>query len=604
MAKRIDPSYKITDKELYKKLLAYLPRYKERFTIGFLASIPAASLNGLLAFLIGPFVDNLLKSHNYQILFIIPVALIAATLVQGVCDYISSYYTTYVGTAISQDIRLELYEQLSKMDQKYISTSSPGDLLTRYYNDPSRLQLAIVNHLQTFILESFSAIFLAGVLLYRSWQFAIVAILIISTIIFPLQIISKKLRRLDNESQEILATIFDIFNESVYGSKIVAIFGLKDYQMKRFRKRLKDYFGTSMRLARASAILQPVMQMITVFGIALIITFGTVKVQSGALTPGDMTSFLVALVLLYKPVKNLGNIIGKIQRIFAPAERVFEKLALQPAILEVDNPLEPSHFESLTFENVTFAYEPGKPVLKNIDLHVQAGQTIALVGESGGGKSTLVDLIPRFLDPVEGRILLNGDDLKTVSFKGLHSLMAIVTQDTVLFDASIRENILLGRLNASDEDVQKALEAANLKAFIDSLENGLDTRVGPRGAMLSGGQKQRIAIARAFLKNAPLLILDEATSALDNESEAAVQDAMINIMKGKTVIVIAHRLSTVRFADRILVVEGGRIIESGRHDELLRKNGSYTRLYMLQFRHDEGYVDHLLTNSTVIETAG
>lgn len=583
-----------SDKDLYTRLLGYLLPYKTRFLIGFLAAIPAASLNSALAFLIGPFIDKLLKEQQFTILFVIPVAILAASLVQGICEYLSTYYTTYVGTAISQDVRSELYKKLTVMDQKYLNMSSPGDLITRYYSDPSRLQQAIVNHLQTFILESFSTIFLAGVLFYRSWQFAIVAILVISTIFIPLQLISKKLRRLDNQTQEIMATIYDIYNESIYASKVIKIFGLKNYQLKRFNKRMEDYFGTSMRLTRSGAILHPVMQLITATGISLIVVFGTMQVQAGKMTPGDMTSFLVALVLLYKPIKNVGSIVGKVQRIFAPAERVFEKLDLDPAIVENPNPVQLKNFQSLTFENVSFSYEPGKPVLQNINLDIKAGETIALVGESGGGKSTLVDLIPRFMDPSEGRVLINGQDLKNVSFDSLSSLFSIVTQETLLFDATIRENILLGSLGASEEDLQKAMEAANLTEFINSLEQGLETRIGPRGVLLSGGQKQRIALARAFLKNAPLVIFDEATSALDNESEAVVQEAMMKVMKGKTVIVIAHRLSTIRFADRILVIDSGKIAESGSHDDLLAQKGIYSRLFYIQFRHDPSYLDHMM----------
>jgi subfamily B ATP-binding cassette protein MsbA len=583
-----------SDKDLYTRLLGYLLPYKTRFLIGFLAAIPAASLNSALAFLIGPFIDKLLKEQQFTILFVIPVAILAASLVQGICEYLSTYYTTYVGTAISQDVRSELYKKLTIMDQKYLNMSSPGDLITRYYSDPSRLQQAIVNHLQTFILESFSTIFLAGVLFYRSWQFAIVAILVISTIFIPLQLISKKLRRLDNQTQEIMATIYDIYNESIYASKVIKIFGLKNYQLKRFNKRMEDYFGTSMRLTRSGAILHPVMQLITATGISLIVVFGTLQVQAGKMTPGDMTSFLVALVLLYKPIKNVGSIVGKVQRIFAPAERVFEKLDLDPAIVENQNPVQLKNFQSLTFENVSFSYEPGKPVLQNINLDIKAGETIALVGESGGGKSTLVDLIPRFMDPSEGRVLINGQDLKDASFDSLSSLFSIVTQETLLFDATIRENILLGSLGASEEDLQKAMEAANLTEFINSLEQGLETRIGPRGVLLSGGQKQRIALARAFLKNAPLVIFDEATSALDNESEAVVQEAMMKVMKGKTVIVIAHRLSTIRFADRILVIDSGKIAESGSHDDLLAQKGIYSRLFYIQFRHDPSYLDHMM----------
>lgn len=581
------------DVSLYKRLLGYLYPYRKRFLLGFFASIPASSLNGLVAFLMGPFIDHILKTQQYSVLFYLPIGIVGVSLIQGAFDYMSNYNTTYVGTAISQDLRLQLYKHLNKMDLKLINANSPGELMMRYYNDPSTLQQSIVNHLQTFITELFSGLFLAGVLFYRSWTFALVAIGIISFIFIPIKIVGEKLRKLDHESQQIMANIYNIFYESIYGFKVIQIFGLKPYQLKRFEKALKDYFGNVMRLTRASAILQPLLQLIPAIGVGLIVLFGSIQVSKGTLSPGEMTSFLVALILLYKPIKNVGNILGKVQRIFAPAERVFEKLDITPSIAESEYPIELTQFESLAFEKVSFAYHPEQPILKDINLSLRQGETIAFVGQSGGGKSTIIDLIPRFMDPNEGRVVINGHDVKDVSFASLASLFAIVTQETLLFDATIRENILLGCLNASEEQLQEAIQISDLSEFIESLPDGLNTKIGSRGVRLSGGQRQRIAIARAFLKNAPVLIFDEATSALDNESEAAVQDAMMSMMANKTVILIAHRLSTIRYADRIMVVEGGQIIEQGTHDELIKLQGTYFRLYALQFRHDTEYNQHL-----------
>lgn len=580
---------RITDIELYQRLLGYLKPHMFRFTAGMLAAIPASALNGALAFLIGPFIDELMKKHNYNVLFMVPVVVLAAGILQGVCEYVSNYYTNYVGTAISQHIRLELYRQLSRMDIKYLNTSKPGDLLSRYYEDPSRLQQAIVTNLETFVVEFFSMLFLASVLIYRSWTLALIAIVIISSIIIPIQIISKKLRKLDHQNQHLMAGIYDIFNESVSGSKVIAIFGLQKYQLDRFENRMRDYFGNSMRLARADAILKPLLQFIASIGISLILLFGSFNVQNSSMTPGDLTSFLVALVLLYKPVKTVGGILTKIQRVFAPAERVFEKLDLEPAITDPENAIELKAFESITFENVQFSYEPGNPILKNINLHVQSGETVALVGESGGGKSTLIDLIPRFMDPDSGSVRINAMDLKQVSLPSLRNLIAVVSQDTILFEGNIIDNIRLGNVNATEADIEKAIEVAHLSDVLKELPQGLETRIGSRGILLSGGQKQRIAIARAFLKNAPVIIMDEATSALDNASEAAVQDGMNRLMAGKTVFVIAHRLSTVRHANRILVMQQGQIAEEGTHDDLLARQGIYHRLYNLQFRHEPDF---------------
>lgn len=576
----------IRDVELYRRLFRYVVPYKGRFIWGMLAAFPTSLTNGALAFLIGPFVDQLVKEQNYTALFYIPAAVLSVSVVQGVCEYISTYYTTYVATALSQDVRIQLYEQLVKMDLKYLNTSKPGDLLSRYYEDPSRLQTAIVTNIQKFVIEFFSIIGLASVLLYRSWSLALIAMAIISTIVVPISIISKKLRKLDHENQRLLASIYDVFNESIIGAKVVMVFGLHDHQMKRFKKRMADYFGNAMSLVRADAVLRPTLQLIAAIGISSILLFGSFRVTGGEMTPGDLTSFLVALLLLYKPVKNVGGIITKVQRVFAPAERVFEKIDLQPELSDKPNAIELTEFNELTFDNVSFAYDPDVPVLQHVSTTVQSGEKIALVGESGGGKSTLVDLIPRFMDPTDGVVRMNGLDLRDVSMASLRRMMSLVSQDTVLFDGTILDNLQLGKLNATPSDIQQAIHVAHLEDVLAGMPNGLDTQIGPRGNQLSGGQKQRIAIARAFLSDSPIVILDEATSALDNESEAAVQDGMAHIIEGKTVFVVAHRLSTVRYVDRIWVMHQGQIAEEGTHDELIKKEGLYHRLYSLQFRYD------------------
>jgi subfamily B ATP-binding cassette protein MsbA len=342
-----------------------------------------------------------------------------------------------------------------------------------------------------------------------------------------------------------------------------------------------------MRIIKAGIILKPAMQIITAIGVSIVFAIGVWQIQQGQMTPGDLTSFIVALVLLIQPIKTVGSVITKMQRIFAPAERVFQKLDLPTGLQEAAQPKDIEQFESLVFEKVQFEYEPGKPVLRNVDLTVRVGDSIAMVGSSGGGKSTMVDLIPRFMDPTGGRILMNGFDLKDISFQSLHRLMAIVSQDAILFDGTIRDNVVLGKLNATDQEIREALENAYLADWVDTLEKGWDSPVGEFGCLLSGGQKQRVTIARAFLKNAPILILDEATSALDNESEAIVQSALTRLLEGRTVFIIAHRLSTIQHADRILVLEKGRIAESGTHPELLAQQGLYHKLYQLQFRNED-----------------
>jgi ATP-binding cassette, subfamily B, bacterial MsbA len=573
-----------TDQALYLRLLSYLKPYKTRFIIGMLASIPAASLDGVLAYAVGPLTDRMLKDHDYSILMWIPALLLGATLVQGVCFYISNYCNYYIGTAISRDLRTKLFSQVIKMDLAYFKRFTTGELYSRYVSDPGTLQQAIVTNLQDFVIQLFSFLGLAAVLMYRNWIFAFVAIAVISTIVVPLQVISKRIRKLDHDSNQNLAQMISVFTEAMWSSKLIIGFQLEKYQSKRFERALKDYFNTSMRILKTGTWLKPLMQLIAAGGISGIVVIGAMQVQSGKMSPGDLGSFIVALVLLYKPVKTLGNIFGKVQRILAPAERVFEKLDARSALPEPENPISMDRVNSIEFKDVQFEYVLGKPVLQNINFTAQAGEIIALVGQSGGGKSTLVDLIPRFMDVTGGQIQINGVDIRQVSTDWLRSQIAIVSQDSMLIDGTIRENILLGRLDATEADILEAVQLAQLGELIESLPLGLETPTGKNGTLLSGGQRQRIAIARAFLRNAPLLILDEATSALDNESEALVQDALMSIMKGRTVFVIAHRLSTIQCANRIMVVDRGEIIETGDHQALIDLNGIYSKLYHLQFR--------------------
>lgn len=575
------------DKATYSRLMSYLKPYQGRFVISMLASIPASSLNGLMAWMIGPFLDAMIKGNDGGYLLYLPLAVIGVTILQGLFEYVTDYYTNYIGFSVTRDIRLELYNQLNKMDLLYFKTHTSGDLLTRYYSDPTTLQQAIVTNLQGFVIQFFTALFLAIVLFTRNWQLAIFAILIISMIGVPLYFISQKIRRLDHESRSASAILATIIYESLFGIKEIMSFQRERFQEKRFEKSLESFFSTSMRIAKAETILKPIMQFIAGIGIAGIILLSTYQIHIGAMTRGDVASFLVALVLLYKPVKVISSIIGKIQRILAPAERVFQKIDLQPTLQEVSQPLPVTPFESLTFQNVHFAYQEDKPVLSEINLTVNAGESIALVGPSGGGKTTLVELIPRFLDPTAGSVLYNGQDIRRLELQKLRSQIALVSQDTVLFDGSIADNIRFGKLEATDAEVEAAARQAFLMDWIESTTEGFNTQVGERGGMVSGGQKQRISIARAFLKNAPILILDEATSALDSKSEQMIKSAVLNVMQNRTVFIVAHRLSTIQSANRIAVMSAGKIVEMGSHEALLQSNGIYSKLHHLQFSSED-----------------
>jgi subfamily B ATP-binding cassette protein MsbA len=492
-----------------------------------------------------------------------------------------------VGFAITRDVRMDLFRQLNKMDLRYFKVNSSGDLLTRYYADPTTLQQAIVTNLQGFIIQFFTAVFLAAVLFTRNWQLAILAIVIISMIGLPLHFISKKIRKLDHLSREISAGLANLIYESIFGVKEIISFQRQEHQSKRFSKALDHFFSASMRISKSETILKPIMQAIAGIGIACIIYICTYQIQTGAMTRGDVASFLVALVLLYKPIKVIATILGKIQRILAPAERVFQKMDLQPELADGAQPIEPGPFRELRFENVCFQYNPDKQILKNVNFTVTAGETVALVGPSGGGKTTLVELIPRFLDPTEGRVLMNGIDMRDLSLNALRTQVSLVSQEAILFEGSIADNIRFGKLHATDEEVMEAARQAYLLNWIETLPDGINTRVGERGSLVSGGQKQRISLARAFLKDSPLLILDEATSALDSESEKMIQQAINDITRNRTVFIIAHRFSTIQGADRILVIENGHIVEDGNHQQLMSNEGIYFKLHSLQFKNPD-----------------
>lgn len=580
------------DLKSYQRLLQYLKPYRSRFLIGLFASVPASALESSMAFFIGPFFDRLIHSQDYSFLLIIPVAILSVSLIQGFFEYVSQYLTTYVGNRICVDIQGALYRHLIGRDLSYYKQTTYGDIVSRYYSDAHKLQQAIVTNLQGFLIQFFTMLGLATVLLFRNWQLSIIALFIISLIIIPIAYLSRRIRELDYMLRQASATMDNIFNETIYGVREVKSFNLYGVQIKRFDKTRQKVFSTAMQTAKKSIILGPIMQMIAGVGIGAIIFLGVSYVQKHQMTPGDLTSFLVALLLLYKPVKVVASIIGKIQVILAPAERVFLLMDEVSAIQNPENPVPISEFKSLEFCNVSFNYGPDKQILKNINLTIQPGETIAIIGTSGGGKTTLIDLISRFIEPSEGQVLMNGTDLRQFSLTGLRSLVAMVSQDTVLFNGTIRENIMLGNMESTEEELTEALKVAHLYDWVASLPAGLDTPVGDRASFVSGGQKQRIAIARTYLKHAPILVLDEATSALDNESEAIVQGALMDLMKDKTVIMIAHRLSTIRHANRILVMEAGQIVESGTHDELMALDGIYHKLYGLQFRAEELKILH------------
>ena len=588
---------------LLKKIFPYIKPVMPRAILNLIIAIPLGLLDGVVALSLKPYLDLVINgdpAKTYTILghdvhiqaafaAIIPFGIVGFALFQGVLKYLSNYLTDWTGNKISNSLKIDLFKKLTNLDPQFYDVNSSGLVLTRFLSDPDAASRNIIDSLKSFIATAFGLVGLVGVLIYNSWQLAIIGVTVMGIAITPVTLIRKKIKSVSNASMVVGGNMTTNFNETFTGNKIVAAYNLQNNQNTKFEKQIHEQFDLAMSLTKRVGWMSPIMYFICSIGIALVFWYGTHLILTGALTAGSMMSFVTSLLLLYKPVKNLGNTLTGLQTTFVAMGRVFELFDLVPYIRDNKNAVELEGLnKDIYFNNVSFEYEPGLPVLKNITLRIQKNETIALVGNSGGGKSTLVNLIPRFYDVTQGSLEFDGIDIRNYTLKSLRKQISFVFQDNYLFSGTIKENILMGNENASDEDIKKVVEMAHLTEFISTLENGIDTTVGERGTTLSGGQRQRVAIARAMLKDAPIVILDEATSALDNESEAIVQKALDNLIQNKTVFVIAHRLSTIKNADRIAVINEGELAELGTHDELMNiADGKYKHLYEMQFKKQE-----------------
>ena len=588
---------------LLKKIFPYIKPFWARILINLVIAIPLGLLDGVVALSLRPYMDLVingnpsvtynLMGHDIQIqagfAAIIPIGIVLFAAFQGVLKYLSHYLTDWLGQKISNTLKVDLFKKLTSLDPQFYDVNSSGLVLTRFLSDPDAASKSIIANLQTFISTAFGIVGLVAVLLYNSWQLAIVGVTVMGLAITPVTFIRKKIKTVSNASMVVGGNMTTNFNETFAGNKIVAAYNLQEDQNKKFEGQIHQQFDLAMSLTKRVGWMSPIMYFICSIGIALVFWYGTHLILTGALTAGSMMSFVTSLLLLYKPVKNLGNTLTGLQGTFVAMGRVFELFDLVPYIRDKENALELHGLNNdINFNNVCFEYEPGLPVLKNINLRVHKNETIALVGNSGGGKSTLVNLVPRFYDVTRGAVEFDGIDIRNYTLKSLRNQISFVFQDNYLFSGTIKENIMMGNENASAEEVAKVVKMAHLDEFISTLDKGLETYVGERGTTLSGGQRQRVAIARAMLKDAPIVILDEATSALDNESEAIVQKALDNLIQNKTVFVIAHRLSTIKNADRIAVINEGELAELGTHDELMKlDNGKYKHLYEMQFKKQE-----------------
>lgn len=588
---------------LLKRAFPFVRPFLFRIFLGVLVAIPVGLLDGVTAFALKPYMDYVIGKHDLIMHLMghtvtipcgvlaaaIPFGVILFALFQGVMRYLNDYLTDWTSQKITNSIKMKLFACLVKMDSSFFDENSSGIILTRYLSDPDSAARNFIQQIKSIVTSVFGAGSLIAVMLVSSWKLAVVGVLVLGCAFLPMALIRKKIKETSNKGMVVGGNITTNFNETYSGNKVMTAYSLQEHQKQAFENQIHKSFDIAISLTKRSAWMSPIMYFIASIGIACVLHYGTQLIISGEMTAGSFASFVTSLLLLYKPMKTLGGTLTSLQGIFVSFGRVFELFDIKPEIYDKPNAIELKDVtSSIDFENVCFEYEQDRPVLNNINLHVNKGETIALVGNSGGGKSTLVNLLPRFYDVKSGAIKFDGIDIRDITLEYLRHHISIVFQDNFLFTGTIRDNIILGNPDATEEMLNAAVKSAHLEEVIDSMPDGLDTMLGERGTSLSGGQRQRVAIARAMVRQSPIVILDEATSALDNKSEAVVQKALDALMQNKTVFVIAHRLSTIRNADKIAVINEGHLVELGSHDELINKeNGQYKLLYEMQFRGKE-----------------
>ena len=563
----------------YLRLLTYLNPYRFRLGAAFLCALLVAGLSAAYAWLVRPVLDGLFISKDESLLLVLPIAILAVAVLKGVFNYGQNYLMNYVGNQVIGDIREQLFSKLVRLPVHFHDTNTSGRLVSRVINDVNQMANAVAGVLKDLFQQGLTFLAMIGVIIYQNWKLAAV-----SMIVVPLSVVTMA-RNLATRGQERMGDMASTLQETLAGIRMVKSFGREEEEAKRFRLSNDAFIHTTMKAIQVSSLGSSHMEVIGVLGVAGIIWYGGYLVIHDEMTPGAFFSFLAAMFMAYTPIRRLSGANNTVQQALAAAERVFDVLDLptEPEANGGQTDL-PAISRSLEFRQVAFQYEgQGEPALSGIDLTIRAGEIIAFVGSSGSGKTTLVSLLPRFYDPTGGQILIDGVDLQTCSLRSVRGQIGIVSQEVVLFDDTVRNNIGYGRQGATPDDVMRAAQLAYAHEFIVRMPAGYDTLIGERGLKLSGGERQRLAIARAILRDPPILILDEATSALDTQSERIVQLALTNLMHNRTTLVVAHRLSTIQNANRIVVLDRGRVAEVGSHEELLRKGGMYKRLHAMQF---------------------
>ncbi len=571
-------------KPRHKHLLRMIRENRFRLGFAMICMLIVGGSTGAVAFLVKPILDDIFFKQNAFMLKIIPLAVIFIYFLRGAAQYGHTYLMNYVGQSIIRQLRNQLYDTITCLSLSFFYQERTGRLMSRVTNDVNIIKGMVSTAVTGALRDCFSIISLIFVIFYRDWLMAIFALIILPLAFYPVVELGRRVRRVSTGCQECMADMSSFLHETFAGNKIVKAFGMEEYEKQRFFRKTRALFRMEMKAVAAKALSSPVMEILGGIGVAFIIWYGGYKVINGTSSPGTFFSFMTAVLMLYEPVKKLSKLNNNIQEGLAAADRVFDILEKESDLVEKPNPVhmkrEP---HSVRFENVWFRYEDDW-VLKNINIEAKAGEILAIVGMSGGGKTSLVNLIPRFYDVSKGGIYIDDIDVRDMSVSSLRNQIAIVTQEPILFNDTIRENIAYGNQNATEEDITRAAKAAYAYDFVQSFAKGFQTTIGELGSRLSGGEKQRICIARALLKDAPILILDEATSSLDSEAEMLVQKALENLMKGRTTFVIAHRLSTIAYANRIIVLVKGEIVEEGHHDELMEFGGEYYKLNQMQLK--------------------
>jgi subfamily B ATP-binding cassette protein MsbA len=571
--------------DTYKRLISYVRPYMGRMTAAIACIILAAGGNLAVPWIIKDVIDQVLINKDMAMLNIIAIGILIIFFLRGIFFFGQTYLMSYIGQRVIIDIREAVYRQLQRLSLGYFDKRQTGAIMSSVTNDVSALQAALVDSMVEMVTEAMILIGSLGAMFFLHWKLSLLTLITMPLVLQAINTFGKKLRKAGRVLQERAADITAILQETISGIRVIKSFAREDYETDRFKQENYYNFRAQMKTSQLLATLTPVIEFLSAIGVTVIIWYGGMEVIDGNLTSGALIAFLIYVVNLANPVKRLSKVYGNIQKSLAAAERVFAILDTEPDIKDMPGAVDlPEVKGHVALQHLSFAYSPGQYALRDVSLEVKPGQTVAIVGPSGAGKTTIANLLPRFYEATEGSILVDGKDIRTVTMQSLRQQIGIVPQETVLFNGTVYDNILYGRLDATHEEVIAAAKAANAHNFIDRMPEQYQTHIGERGAKLSGGQRQRISIARAILKDPRILILDEATSALDTESEKLVQQALDKLMIGRTSFVIAHRLSTVQRADKIVVLDKGRLVEQGTHSELLALGGLYSTLYQVQFR--------------------